>query len=45
MDTEALTQMLDDCLLTDEEVASDERKWHKTFTDPFPKWNMGVVGF
>lgn len=45
MDEEALTMMLDECLLTDEEVESDERKWHKNFEDPFPKWNMGVLGF
>ncbi|MEM9235342.1 MAG: zinc metallochaperone GTPase ZigA [Verrucomicrobiota bacterium] len=44
MDQEALTEMLDACLLTEEELATNERKWHKTFPDPFPKWNRGLFG-
>lgn len=42
MDQEALTAMLDSCLLTEEEVATNEKKWPKLFPDPFPKWNMAV---
>jgi len=45
MDREALTTMLDDCLMTEEELAIDERKWHKRFPDPFPKWKTGWLGF
>ena len=45
MDQEVLTTMFDNCLLTEEEIEEDERKWHKNFKDPFPKWNMGVLGF
>ncbi|MEM1086042.1 MAG: zinc metallochaperone GTPase ZigA [Verrucomicrobiota bacterium] len=45
MDQEALTEMLDECLLTEEELATNERKWHKIFPDPFPKWNTGLFGF
>ncbi|MFT6240276.1 MAG: hypothetical protein ACJAQT_002363 [Akkermansiaceae bacterium] len=45
MDREALTEMLDDCLLTEEELAIDERKWRKNFKDPFPKWQTGILGF
>ena len=44
MDPVALTAMLDDCLLTEEEISSDERQWDKVFQDPFPKWKMGVPG-
>ena len=45
MDQEALTAMLDECLLTEEEIATNERKWHQLFPDPFPKWNMGIKGW
>ena len=45
MDQEALTDMLDDCLLTEEEVATNERKWTKLFPDPFPKWKVGNLGW
>ena len=38
MDCDALTEMFDHCLLTEEEIATNERRWHKTFADPFPKW-------
>ncbi|MGE9268540.1 MAG: GTP-binding protein [Verrucomicrobiales bacterium] len=43
LDSEALTAMLDECLLSEEELATNERKWHKLFPDPFPKWKMGVL--
>ena len=42
MDREALTAMLDDCLLTEEEVEINEKKWRKLFPDPFPKWKTGL---
>ncbi|MDC0187586.1 zinc metallochaperone GTPase ZigA [Verrucomicrobia bacterium] len=38
MDCDALTEMFDHCLLTEEEIETNERRWHKTFADPFPKW-------
>jgi len=38
MDKEALTKMLDDCLLTEEEIAMGEEQW-RNFSDPFPEWN------
>ena len=44
MDRDALDAMLDDCLLTEEEIMTDESKWKKLFTDPFPKWKMGIFG-
>ncbi|MNC41659.1 putative metal chaperone YciC [compost metagenome] len=34
LDREALTGMLDQCLLTDQEMAGDWKKLH----DPFPSW-------
>lgn len=40
MDREALTAMLDACLLTEDELNTNEQKWHKLFPDPFPKWEM-----
>ncbi len=43
MDRDALTAMLDDCLLTEEELETNEKKWHKLFPDPFPKWKMGIL--
>jgi len=42
MDIAALTNMLDECLLTEEELATNERKWHKLFPDPFPKWKISA---
>lgn len=42
MDQEALTRMFDECLLTEEELATNERKWHKLFPDPFPRWKTGL---
>ena len=45
MDPQALVEMLDDCLLTEAELSTNEKKWCKMFADPFPKWRMGVMGF
>ena len=44
MDRDALTTMLDACLLTTGELNTNEKKWHKLFPDPFPKWKMGLLG-
>ena len=41
MDQEALTCMLDECLLTEKELSSDESTWPSRFTDPFPEWQLG----
>ena len=41
MNQEALTAMLDECLLTEEETEIHEKKWKKLFPDPFDKWKMG----
>lgn len=38
MDQEAITKMLDHCLLTEAELATDEKNWHVDFPDPFPAW-------
>ena len=40
MDQEALTAMLDDCLLTDDEISTDEKNWNIQFSDPFPEWKV-----
>ena len=40
MDQQALTAMLDECLLTEDELSTDEKKWNKYFSDPFPEWNV-----
>jgi len=40
MDQEALVAKLDACLLTEEELASDEKTWSQVFNDPFPAWDM-----
>ena len=39
MNQEQLTAMLDDCLLTDEEMALGEEGWRK-LTDPFSPWAL-----
>ena len=44
MDPQALTTMLDECLLTDEELSTDEGAWHLRFTDPFPEWTLDSDG-
>ncbi len=40
MDKEALTAMLDQALLTEEELAIPREEWQTTFPDPFPEWGM-----
>lgn len=42
MDQAALTAMLDEALLTNEELAMDKDEWKARFNDPFPEWNMGL---
>ena len=42
MDHIALTSMLDECLLTKEELSSDEKTWHTLFPDPFPEWDLSA---
>ena len=42
MDQEALISMLDECLLTENELSSDETTWPLRFNDPFPEWDTGV---
>tara|TARA_Y100000287_G_scaffold159101_1_gene137345 strand:+ start:33 stop:299 length:267 start_codon:yes stop_codon:yes gene_type:complete len=42
MDQEALISMLDECLLTEIELSSDETTWPLRFNDPFPEWDTGV---
>jgi hypothetical protein len=32
--------MLDECLLTEDELSTDEKKWNMYFSDPFPEWNV-----
>jgi G3E family GTPase len=39
---EALTAMLDEALLTEEELAMDKDEWKARFRDPFPEWNMAI---
>lgn len=38
MDPEALSNLLDLALLSDEELASDPAEWKSKFPDPFPEW-------
>jgi hypothetical protein len=42
MDREALTAMLDEALLTEEELAMEKDEWKARFHDPFPEWNMAI---
>ena len=42
MDRQSLVAMLDDCLLTEHELSSDETTWPIRFTDPFPEWKLGA---
>ena len=44
MDEQALVAMLDECLLTEYELSSDETTWPLRFTDPFPEWQVGDNG-
>lgn len=39
MDKDAIIEMLDNCLLTDQEHASGEKVWIN-FSDPFPVWEV-----
>ncbi|MFD2255214.1 zinc metallochaperone GTPase ZigA [Luteolibacter algae] len=43
MNREKLMAMLDSALLTPEEFNSPSELWTKSFPDPFPKWNMGLL--
>ena len=45
MNREALTAMFDACLLSEGELAENQRNWPKLYADPFPKWEMGVKAF
>lgn len=38
MDKQAITKMLDNCLLTDKEFQTEWKSW-KNLPDPFPEWN------
>ena len=38
MDESKITKLLDDCLLTDEELKTEWRSWEK-LPDPFPEWS------
>ena len=39
LDKEGMTEALDDCLLTDEDILKGKAHW-ATFTDPFPAWEQ-----
>ena len=39
LDKEHMTEALDDCLLTDEDLLKGKAHW-ATFTDPFPAWDQ-----
>ena len=43
MDQDALKAMLDEALLTNEELAMGKEEWSARFTDPFPEWNLGAA--
>ncbi len=45
LDRAALTAMLDEALLTPEELEIPEGQWGKKFKDPFPKWKMAVAAY
>lgn len=45
MDQKALTDMLDACLLTETEIAMDRKKWTENMRDPFPEWDMKMLGY
>ena len=42
MNKRALTEMLDKCLMTEDELSADLKSWEKTFKDPFPKWDIAL---
>lgn len=41
LDEEAMRRALDDCLLTEEDLAKGEEYW-ASLTDPFPKWGVAA---
>ncbi|MEM9283240.1 MAG: GTP-binding protein, partial [Verrucomicrobiota bacterium] len=43
MDPEALSAMLDEALLTDEELAMSKEEWRARFNDPFPEWDLAAT--
>lgn len=42
MDRHKLTSMLDEALLTPEELEIPESEWADLFPDPFPEWRVGI---
>ena len=42
MDKESLIKMLDEALLTEEELAMNKEEWQASFNDPFPEWSFGA---
>jgi hypothetical protein len=44
MDEGALREMLDSCLLTDEEMALGPEGWAGAFEDELPPWQEGEAG-
>ncbi|MEM0895897.1 MAG: zinc metallochaperone GTPase ZigA [Verrucomicrobiota bacterium] len=44
MDREALTAMMDEALLTDEELSMSKEEWSARFKDPFPEWDLTANG-
>ncbi|MEM0967850.1 MAG: zinc metallochaperone GTPase ZigA [Verrucomicrobiota bacterium] len=42
MDREGLTAMLDEALLTEEELAMEKDEWKLRFTDPFQEWDLQI---
>jgi G3E family GTPase len=42
MDRSALTAMLDEALLTEQELAIDKEDWLALFDDPFPAWELAI---
>ena len=41
MDKESLIKMLDEALLTEEELAMNKEEWQASFNAPFPEWSFG----
>lgn len=42
IDTNELKRKLEECLVTDEELAKGPKFWAKNFTDPFPAWQFDI---
>lgn len=42
LDREALTEMLDEAMLTNDEFAMDRDEWKARFQDPFPEWDVRI---